>query len=71
MLNKSGPNIEPWGIPEVISSQLRYDDPILVLCFPLEDNPVSFLKQDEADRKHSILLQVNHGIYNQMLLIDQ
>ena len=33
MLNKSGPNIEPRGTLEVISSQLLYDDPILVICF--------------------------------------
>ena len=40
-------------------------------AFDFEDNPVSFLKQEETDRKHLILLQVNYGIYNQMLLIDQ
>ena len=38
MLNKSGSNIEPWGTPELISSQLLYDDPILALFFDFEDN---------------------------------
>ena len=41
MLNKSSPSIdhsyltlsEPWRTPEVISSQLLYDDPILIICF--------------------------------------
>ena len=39
--------------------------------FDFEDNPVSFLKQEKTDRKHSILLQINHDIYNQIRLINQ
>ena len=35
--------------------------------FDFEDNPTSFLKKEETDRK----LQENHGMYNQMLLMDQ
>ena len=34
-------------------------------------NPVSFLKHKKTNNKHSILLQVNHDIYNQMFLINQ
>ena len=34
MLNKRGPNIESLGTPEVISSEILYDDPILVLRIP-------------------------------------
>ena len=32
ILNNSGPNIEPWGIPRLISDHLLYEEPILVLC---------------------------------------
>ena len=37
----------------------------------LSHNPVSLLKHKKSDNKHSILLQVNNDIYNQMLLINQ
>ena len=40
-------------------------------AFDFEDNPVSFLKQENANSKHSVLLQVKHDIYSQMLLISQ
>lgn len=33
ILNSTGPNIDPWGIPRKTSDQLLYVDPILVLCF--------------------------------------
>ena len=33
ILNNSGPNIEPWGIPRQISDHLLYEEPTLVLCF--------------------------------------
>ena len=33
ILNNSGPNIEPWGIPQQISDHLLYEVPTLVLCF--------------------------------------
>ena len=33
ILNKSGPNIEPCGIPRQISDHLLYEEPTLVLCF--------------------------------------
>ena len=33
ILNNSGPNIEPWGIPQQISDHLLYEEPTLVLCF--------------------------------------
>ena len=31
ILNNSGPNIEPWGIPKQISDHLLYEEPTLVL----------------------------------------
>ena len=34
-------------------------------------NPVSFLWWEKTPRKYSILMQVNHDICNQMLLINQ
>ena len=33
ILNNSGPNIEPWGIPRQISDHLLHEEPTLVLCF--------------------------------------
>ena len=33
LLNYSGPNIEPYGIPRQISDHLLYEEPTLVLCF--------------------------------------
>ena len=33
LLNKSGPNIEPCGIPWQISDHLLYEEPTLVLWF--------------------------------------
>ena len=33
ILNNSGLNIEPWGIPRQISDHLLYEEPTLVLCF--------------------------------------
>ena len=33
ILKNSGPNIEPWGIPQQISNHLLYEEPTLVLCF--------------------------------------
>ena len=38
MLNNRGPNIEPWETPEVISSEILYDDPIL--DYFLYDDPI-------------------------------
>ena len=35
MLNKRGPNIEPWGTPEVISFEILYDDPIFVFLYSI------------------------------------
>ena len=32
ILNNSGPNIEPWGIPWQISDHLLYEEPTLGLC---------------------------------------
>ena len=31
-LKNSGPNIEPWGIPQQISDHLLYEEPTFVLC---------------------------------------
>ena len=33
ILNNSGPNIEPWGIPWQILDHLLYEEPTLVLSF--------------------------------------
>ena len=33
ILNSSGPNIEPCGIPQQISDHLLYEEAALVLCF--------------------------------------
>ena len=33
ILNNSGPNIEPWGVPQQISDHSLYEEPTLVLCF--------------------------------------
>ena len=33
ILNNSGLNIEPWGIPRQILDHLLYEEPTLVLCF--------------------------------------
>ena len=33
ILNKSAPNIEPCGIPQLISDQLLYDKAGFALCF--------------------------------------
>ena len=33
ILDNSGPNIEPWGIPRQISDHLLNEEPTLVLCF--------------------------------------
>ena len=33
ILNSSGPNIEPCGIPQQISDHLLYGEPTKVLCF--------------------------------------
>ena len=33
ILNKSGPNIEPCGIPRETSDHFLYKEPIAVLCF--------------------------------------
>ena len=63
MLNKRGLNIEPCGTPEVVSSQLLYDDPILVLFFQiLKIILYDFLKKENTDCKHSIFLKLNHEI---------
>ena len=35
MLNKTGPNIEPWGTLEVIFSKILYDDSILVFLYSI------------------------------------
>ena len=34
MLNNRGPNIEPWGTPELISDHLLKELLTFVLCFP-------------------------------------
>ena len=36
ILNKSGPNIDPWGTPSIISHQSLNEFPILVRCFLLD-----------------------------------
>ena len=33
LMSKSGPNIEPWGIPQQISDHVLFEEPTLVLCF--------------------------------------
>ena len=33
MLHSNGPEIDPWGIPQVMSRQLPEKDFLLVLCF--------------------------------------
>ena len=71
MLNKSGPNIEPRGTLEVYLPNYCMMTLFWLFVFDFDDNSASFLKQLKADRKHSILLQVNHDICNQMLSLSQ